>query len=211
MSRKREALWDNLKFFLILSVVTGHFVLFLLKDSVLCRSLYVYIYSYHIPLFIFIAGYFHRNQKLFPKMYFYVITALLLRFLLFTEQRVLYKLGVLNLGVEGDVPWFMLVLAAFIVLAYIVKDINPKLVFSISIVIGFFVGYDKSVNDFLVLSRILVFFPFYYAGVIAGQNDAFKSLLYVRNNKKRIFSVLCLVIFFILCMLYKDRIFFLKP
>ena len=202
MGTKREALWDNLKFFLILSVVTGHFVLFLLKDSVLCRSLYVYIYSYHMPLFIFIAGYFHRNQKLLPKIYFFVITALLLRFLLFTEQRVLYKSGVLSLGIEGDIPWFMLALAAFTALAYIVKDINPELVFPISIIIGFFVGYDKSVNDFLVLSRIIVFFSFYYAGVIAGQNDAFKSLLYVRNNKKRLFSVLCLVVFFILCMHY---------
>ena len=119
MNHSREALWDNLKFFLILNVVTGHLILYFLKDSDFCKSLYTFIYSYHMPLFFFIAGYFHSNNKALSKIYFFVVSALLLRFLLFAENRILYNWGNLTLGTESGVPWFMLAMAVFIVLAYV--------------------------------------------------------------------------------------------
>ena len=91
------------------------------------------------------------------------------------------------MGTESGAPWFMLAMAGFIVLAYVVKEIDPKVVLPVSIIVGCFVGYDSSVNDFLILSRIFVFFPFYYAGILVSKNESLKSLLYLQTYKKRIF------------------------
>ena len=96
-----------------------------------------------------------------------MVSALLLRFLLFAENRILYNWGNLTLGTESGVPWFMLAMAAFIILAYVVKEIDPKVVLPVSIIAGCFAGYDSSVSDFLVLSRIIVFFPFYYVDLLS--------------------------------------------
>lgn len=166
-----------------------------------------------MPLFIFIAGYFHRNQKILSKIYFFLISGLLLRFLLFIEYQVLllynYEQRALTIGVEGGVPWFMLAMAAFTVMSYIVKDCNPKIVLPVSIIMGCFAGYDKSVNDFLVLSRIIVFFPFYYAGSIVRKNDVLKSTFYLRTKKKQILSIILLMTFLIVCWLCIKNISFL--
>ena len=140
-----------------------------------------------------------------------MVSALLLRFLLFAENRILYKWGELTLGTGNGVSWFMLAMAAFIILAYVVKEIDPKVVLPVSIIAGCFAGYDSSVSDFLVLSRIIVFFPFYYAGILVSKNESLKSLLYLRTYKKRIISILVPVAFFIICMLFIDRLYFLKP
>ena len=49
MDKKRIALWDNLKFILIVSVVIGHFIN--IRDSVTYHSIFIFIYSFHMPLF----------------------------------------------------------------------------------------------------------------------------------------------------------------
>ena len=163
-----------------------------------------------MPVFIFIAGYFHRNQNVLCKFYFFVVSGFLLKILLFTEYRVLYKKGTLLLGVEGNIPWFMFAMAGFILISYIVKDCQPKLVLIVSIIVGCFVGYDKSINDFLVLSRIFVFFPFYYAGILVSNNEYLKSLLYLRTYQKMLFSIIWLILFFTICMIFVDHIDFLR-
>lgn len=92
-----------------------------------------------------------------------------------------------------------------------VKDINPRLVLIMTIIIGFFVGYDKNINDFLVLSRIIVFFPFYYLGILVRGNDSLKSLLYSYSVKKRVFSIFILGVLLILCLMFIDSLFVIKP
>lgn len=206
----RELLFDNLKFFLILNVVVGHLLLFFLKSSYLCKSLYVFIYSYHMPLFIFIAGYFYSNKKILSKVFFFLSSGLFLRFLLFTESQILYKHGILTLGVESGVPWFMYAMAGFTVLSCIVKDCDSKIVLPVSIIVGCFVGYDESVNSFLVLSRIFVFFPFYYMGIICKQTNVLNSFIHLKTKKKLILSLIMLVAFFILCKICIREIYFLK-
>ena len=52
---QRVCIWDNLKCFLMLSVVIGHFVN-QYPDSSFMRSMSIIIYSYHMPLFIFVGG-----------------------------------------------------------------------------------------------------------------------------------------------------------
>lgn len=57
MLNKRDFIFDNLRAYAIILVVIGHVLQFNLKNY---ESLYLYkvIYSFHMPLFIFISGYF---------------------------------------------------------------------------------------------------------------------------------------------------------
>lgn len=57
-AKSRDVFFDNAKFFLIFLVVWGHALGPFLKVSSLSRVIYLWIHFFHIPAFVFIAGYF---------------------------------------------------------------------------------------------------------------------------------------------------------
>jgi fucose 4-O-acetylase-like acetyltransferase len=58
--RSRDPFFDNAKFLAILLVVSGHAIEGL-RDVRLAHAAYLFIYSFHMPVFIVITGYFSRN------------------------------------------------------------------------------------------------------------------------------------------------------
>ena len=60
--KKRIALWDNLKFLLIIFVVIGHYTQQFRADNETLQRIYVFIYSFHMPAFIFVSGYFAKVE-----------------------------------------------------------------------------------------------------------------------------------------------------
>lgn len=60
-STKRIYKWDNLKCFLIVMVVIGHFVNQYAPISNTMKSLSLFIYSFHMPLFIFLSDYYKKD------------------------------------------------------------------------------------------------------------------------------------------------------
>ncbi|WUI00612.1 acyltransferase family protein [Spirillospora sp. NBC_00431] len=59
--RQRDAYFDNVKFFLILLVVVGHVWEVFRKDSGAANAAYTVVYAFHMPLFVFVTGYFSRG------------------------------------------------------------------------------------------------------------------------------------------------------
>ncbi|GAA2085038.1 acyltransferase family protein [Actinomadura alba] len=59
-SRTRDPFFDNAKFLAILLVVSGHAIEGL-YDVHLAHAAYLFIYMFHMPVFIVITGYFSRN------------------------------------------------------------------------------------------------------------------------------------------------------
>ena len=55
MSTQKRNIWlDNVKGFLIICVVAGHFLESGIDyHSNMCKSLFLFIYSFHMPLFVF--------------------------------------------------------------------------------------------------------------------------------------------------------------
>lgn len=58
--RVREPYLDNVKFLLIALVVVGHSLVPTLKTTS-SSSLYIFIYTFHMPLFVIISGYLSKN------------------------------------------------------------------------------------------------------------------------------------------------------
>ena len=60
MTRSRLCYMDTYKGLLIFLMVVGH-CLELYQDDKICKLLYWFIYSFHMPVFIFISGFFSKN------------------------------------------------------------------------------------------------------------------------------------------------------
>lgn len=172
----RCALWDNLKTVLIICMVVGHFV----EKAAVGPSfgeIKLFIYAFHMPLFIFISGLYHRDTNLTKRIIFLISVGFLWKVIRSLSVILLYGEYRFSLLSEGGVPWFMFSLAAFSFLTWLFRQQNLKWILFLSTIVACFVGFDKSIGDFLCISRIVVFFPVYLAGVIMQQDDivAFKK------------------------------------
>ena len=168
----RIALWDNLKFILITLVVAGHFADQLTDYSSIYSSIFLFIYAFHMPLFIFISGYFHSNRNTTKKVLFYISLGFSYKVISFLVDRINgYSQYTFNLLFDGGLSWFMFVLAIYTFALFLLRDQNKKFFLIGSIILACFVGYDKSIGDFLYLSRAIIFFPFYMLGTMMKSFD----------------------------------------
>lgn len=85
---KRIYKWDNLKCFLIVMVVIGHFVNQYAPISNTMKSLSLFIYSFHMPLFIFLSGLLQkkwgaRHPFRWDKPIYYIMIGYTLKFCIY--------------------------------------------------------------------------------------------------------------------------------
>ncbi|MEG0307422.1 MAG: acyltransferase family protein [Clostridium sp.] len=207
----RIIFWDNLKFLLILLVVVGHAIDFYTESSLSMRKVYVFIYSFHMPLFIFISGYFSKsviNKERFKieKVFSY----LLLYFLLKLSFFILYRYGFgsanvkFNFFSEGGVPWYLFVMAMWLCVTYIIKNIKPVYVIVAAILLGILIGYDDSVSDFMCLSRVVVFYPYFILGYYFNEDNIIKIL---KCNKLKWVSLAITLITIVVIMKFGDDVY----
>lgn len=161
--------WDYLRFFLMFSVVFGHLVDQYLSESSTMRAIALLIYSYHMPLFILISGLFAKSmikerkwEKLFSLLALYLFT----KFVIVGSNALIRGTADFRLFTEGGLPWFAFALFGFSLLTMALQRISPKYVLIGSVLLAMYVGYDESIGDFLVLARIINYFPFFYLGYV---------------------------------------------
>lgn len=168
--QERVALWDNLKFVLILLVVIGHFVDYYIEAPTF-QSIFVFIYAVHMPLFILIAGFFHRDTNIAAKVVSYLICGFLVKFVLLFANQAFGRVETdFFLFTTNDISWFMFAMAAYILMTYLVRELNKKLILLIAFIIACMASYDNTMGDFLSWGRIVTFFPFYMLGSILNPN-----------------------------------------
>lgn len=180
-AKKERIIWyDNTKFTLICLVVIGHFVEFHLGESRIYQSLYLFIYTFHMPLFVFIAGLFHETGNCFKKFISNVEIGGALQIWSLFYNIFTTTTPTVSFFAEISLPWFMYTLAAYEVIACAAQNLNKTKFFICSCVFACFIGYDPSIGDNLVLSRIFVFLPFYLAGILISKEKLHNM---VKNRK----------------------------
>ena len=199
--------WDILKFVLIFFVVLGH----ICEQYSGMRGIFIFIYSFHMPLFIFVSGLFSKRtigEKRFDKIFTYFVLYIFIKVVLCISQFIFTDKISFRVFSEGGVPWYAFAIFAFCMITVLIKDIDPKYVFAFSIILACFAGYDKNLNDFLISSRIIVFYPFFYAGYALDADKVAQKL-----NKKpiRIISVTGIIGYIVFLCLQFDNIEFLQP
>lgn len=164
---ERTQKWDILKFFLMFTVVLGHFLDYHTEDSQIMRGAFLFIYSFHMPLFIFVSGLFSKrmvNEKRWDKMLGYLVLYFFTKVCIFLYELIFKQETDFRLFGETGLAWFMFAIFAFSVITVGARRYKPQYVFIISILLSLLTGYDSSIDSELVLSRIVVFYPFYFAG-----------------------------------------------
>lgn len=165
--KTRIHLWDNLKFVLILLVVFGHFIHTYNNDTILSEKLYVFILSFHMPTFLFISGLFSKKtirNKNYYKCFDYFVLYIFSKLCIFVCKVITEEKYKLSLWEESSVPWYAFALMVFVFFTILLQRIHPVYLFIFAILMGCISGYDPSLGDQLVASRILVFYPFFLAG-----------------------------------------------
>ena len=120
----RSEKWDILKFFLIFLVVLGHAADYYTSDSETMKSLFIFIYSFHMPVFIFVSGLFAKrnvNENRMDKIVGYLIIYVVLKLYPFCYRNLAGQSAGFHLFTENGVPWFMLALFWFNLITMILK------------------------------------------------------------------------------------------
>ena len=175
------------------------------------KRLYLYIYLFHMPLFIFISGLFSKrtiNEKRYTKIFEYLILYLGIKILFFIVDLIINKDTSFSLFNEGGLPWFMLALMWFNLITIFTNKLNPKYLLTLSIILACFIGYDASINDTLAISRTIVFYPFFLSGYLLDQN---KVINFCKQNKIKILSIIYIILSLILCFFLIKSVYQLRP
>ncbi len=209
---KRTLLYDNLRFALIYMVVLGHFLEPHVDDSGFLRMIFLLIYMVHMPMFFFLSGLLQKKYTEgrglnINKVLSYVVIGYIYKMLVFLRERMLGNQIKFHMFWEDGIPWFMFVMAAFIVIMYLFRDANPKALMIFAILLACFAGYDKEIGDTLCLSRIIVYFPFYAGGYYLSSDhvERFRS-----NKFLRIASIVGMLVIVAITATHLDTIYQLR-
>ncbi|WP_099159341.1 acyltransferase family protein [Virgibacillus ndiopensis] len=166
---ERNAYFDNAKLALIFLVVFGHMIQPFTDGSHGINTLYTWIYTFHMPTFIFLAGFFAKGfgdkkyiTKLAKKLLFpYLMFQLLYTGFYFFIGNDDWQTGIFY---PHWSLWFLFSLFCWHLLLYWFKKVPAVMSVTIAVLFGLIVGYFNEVGHSFSLSRTFVFFPFFLIG-----------------------------------------------
>ena len=167
MESARIAKWDNIKFWMILCVVIGH-VLYQFKGvSPEADALYLFIYSFHMPVFIFVAGLFSKRavkEKRYELIIEYLAVYLIMKLLKAVGDYIVSGSYTFHFLWESGPAWFALAVAVFLFVTMLIQPYEPKYILAVSLLAGCLAGLDTHFGDHFASMRILVFYPVFLCG-----------------------------------------------
>jgi fucose 4-O-acetylase-like acetyltransferase len=168
--KERDAFFDNAKYLAIVLVAMGHSWEPLKSGSRLVEALYLVVYTFHMPAFIIISGYFSRNFDLRPDRVKRLVTGVVVPYVLFETGYSLFKRvagGDPGHPVSLIDPWY---LTWFLCALFIWRLTTPiwRLVrrpLPIALLIAALATTSPGIGDDLDLQRVLQFLPFFVLGL----------------------------------------------
>lgn len=181
--KQRIYRYDNIKAFLIFMVVLGHMTTDYVSDSHLIRWTTLWIYTFHMPAFIFLSGLVHKHyiteeraslgikgetRMRWDKFLGFFLCGYGLKVFLQFTRTLMGQNPLWHWIEEPGIPWYLFVMAEYELLFYLMRRIDAKVkpwmmitgAFALSAAIGYF----PSVGDAFCLSRMINFLPIYMIG-----------------------------------------------
>ncbi|WKX70324.1 acyltransferase family protein [Streptomyces sp. XD-27] len=188
--KQRDAFFDNAKYLAIVLVAMGHSWEPLTDHSRTAEALYMTVYTFHMPAFILISGYFSRSFDMRPDRLKRLITGVVVPYVLFETAYTFFKRWA-----DDDPtydfslldPWY---LTWFLVALFVWRMTTPiwKLVrwpVPLSLAIATLAAVSPDIGDDLDLQRVLQFLPFF----VIGLHMKPEHFQLVRRRSVRILSV----------------------
>lgn len=164
ISKQRELLFDNLRGVLIFLVVLGHALEYFRLTNQTAEFFYVFIYLFHMPVFIFISGYFSKQVQKGRKtaVKTFLIPYLILNFILSIILLMMGKIETITILNPGWTLWYLYCM--FIWRLLLPDLIKVRHILILSFIIGIFSGFLTEFGTYMALARTLGFLPFFLAG-----------------------------------------------
>ncbi|WP_157250511.1 acyltransferase family protein [Nonomuraea typhae] len=165
--KKRDPYLDNVKFVLIALVVVGHSLVPTLNtDS--SRSLYIYIYMFHMPLFVLISGYLSRNfwnsnAKTNKLVDTFVIPYVIVEVGYAVLRTAVGQKWSLTIIDPAWLNWYLLALLFWRLSTPVWK--RMKFPIPVAIAIYLFAGFSQITGDFS-MDRFFGLLPFFVIGLV---------------------------------------------
>ncbi|MBQ6455924.1 MAG: acyltransferase family protein [Mogibacterium sp.] len=191
--------YDNVKAFLIFLVVIGHMTTDYVSDSHMVRWITLWIYTFHMPAFIFISGLVHKHyiteekaslgirgetRLRWDKVWGFFFCAYGLKIFLQFTRTLMGQNPLWHWIEEPGIPWYLFVMAEYELLFFVMRKIDDKVkpwvVIMAAFALSAAIGYFPSVGDTFCLSRMINFLPIYAIGYYL---DMKKFLPFIQGGK----------------------------
>ncbi|MGW1140613.1 acyltransferase family protein [Streptomyces zhihengii] len=166
----RDAWFDNAKYLAIVLVAVAHAWEPVMDGSRATRALYMLVYTFHMPAFILISGYFSRSYRGKPHQLRRLLTGIALPYVVF---EVAYSLFARYAGGKPDQPislldpyyltWFLAALFVWRLTTPLWQAIRWPVPVAFGIALA--AALTPGIGDDLDLSRLLQFLPFFVIGL----------------------------------------------
>ncbi|MFB6774182.1 acyltransferase family protein [Streptomyces sp. NPDC056337] len=169
-SRQRDAFFDNVKYLAIVLVGIGHAWGQILDGNRTVETLYRVLYTFHMPAFIVISGYFSRSFDLSPKRVKRLITGVVVPYLVFEVLYTLHRRfsedpqSDFSLLDPTYLLWFLCALFVWRLTTPIWQTVRWPL--PISLAIAAAASVTPSVGNDLNMQRVLQFLPCFVLGLV---------------------------------------------
>lgn len=173
-SAERLAYFDNLKYVLIVLVVVGHFLDPFSKVFAGYSQAFVFIYLFHMPLFVFATGLFAGRllqadgSFRIARVPQFLVLYLGLYTGLFVLERLAGKAVTYTPWTTSNASWYLLAAAAWYLLIPLFGRLRPVVLLPGLVAAAIGIGFFPAFGDTLVVSRVVCFAPFFFAGLAVG-------------------------------------------
>ncbi|MCX5412599.1 acyltransferase family protein [Streptomyces sp. NBC_00059] len=189
-AKRRDAYFDNVKYLAIVLVAVAHAWEPVMDGSRTTRALYMVVYTFHMPAFILVSGYFSRSFDMSAPKVKRLVTGVVVPYVLFETAYSLFKryAG----GVE-DTPitlldplfltWFLIALFIWRVTTPLWQSLRHPL--PVALTIAALASVTPGITDDLDLQRVCQLLPFFVLGLLMKP----EHFQLIRRREVRMLSV----------------------
>ncbi|WP_335936329.1 acyltransferase family protein [Streptomyces sp. PTD5-9] len=169
-AKRRDAYFDNVKYLAIVLVAMAHAWEPVMEGSRTTRALYMVAYTFHMPAFIIVSGYFSRSFDMSAAKVKRLVTGVAVPYVVFETAYSLFK------RYAGDSPdhpvslidpwyltWFLVALFIWRITTPLWRTLRHPL--PVALVIAMLASLSPTIGDDLDLQRVLQFLPFFVLGL----------------------------------------------
>jgi fucose 4-O-acetylase-like acetyltransferase len=163
----RVAYFDNAKFALIFLVILGHMIFPFINSNELFKTMFLFIYSFHMPMFVIISGYFSKANSSSNEIE-KNISGLFIPFFVFHSiyvvipEFVVKGISISYIFQTDWMLWYFLTLFLWRVsLPYIVR-LNHSII--IAFILAILFGFTTGTFNLFSMARTINYFPLFLIG-----------------------------------------------
>ncbi|MGC4378642.1 acyltransferase family protein [Fictibacillus sp. Mic-4] len=182
MAKQRIPWFDNMKGILIFLMVFGHLIETYRDSYFSAHYLYNVIYSFHMPLFILISGYFFRPNRI-DRIVQVLSVFVIWQLINGVFQKLINDNEIVSFSSDSRIMdifdpywamWFLLGIAVWSAITPYVLRLRYPLLFALGLAI--WISYVDDVTKWFSLRKLINFYPYFLIGYYLANKNIVMSL-----------------------------------